>query len=69
MILTRNDSTLLANTLYFGVILHHNVSLSRCDCFGPLFFCLMFLFVCLLVSVLFVCVYCCLYVLFVYVCA
>ena len=70
MILTRNDSTLLADTHCFVVIYHHNVSLSRCDCFGPLFFCLLFLFVvCLLVSVLFVCVVCCLYVLFVCLCA
>ena len=55
MILTRNDSTLLANTHYFVVILHHNVSLSWCDCFGPLFFCLMFLFVCLFVGICLVC--------------
>ena len=55
MILTRNDSTLLANTHYFVVILHHNVSLSRCDCFGPLSFVLMFLFVCLFVGICLVC--------------
>ena len=84
MILTRNDSTLLADTYYFVVICHHNVSLFRCDClvrFSFLSFLLCFccwfccccsfwfLFVCLLIFVLFVGVFCCLYVLFVCLCA
>ena len=69
MILTRNDSPLLADTHYFVVIYHHNVSLSRCDCLVRFSFVYCLLFVCLLICVLFVCVLCCLYVLFVCLCA
>ena len=52
----RNDSTFLADTYYFVVIYHYNVSLSLCDWSTSPF---LFLFVCFVVcvSVLFVSVH------------
>ena len=57
MILTRNDSTLLADTYYFVVIYHHNVLLSWCDCLVRFSFvcCFCLLFVCWYLSCLSVC--------------